>query len=131
MNNKKNNDSIEFQGKFDPSKDDLDCVCIFNPETQSFTLELINGGQATLRHMPGSKRDKDVVVNKNKIDDTGAGREGRNIIKEKVNSASVPRAPPPTKSAASPKKTRKPAAAVKGSKAKEDIEDEFFHGALD
>ena len=77
-------------------------------------MELITGGQATLRHMPGSKRDKDVAGIK------------------PAAAVPPPRAAQPTKTAAA-LKGKKPAAAVsKVSKDKEEIiEDEFFHGALD
>ena len=141
INSSTTNDSIEFQGKFDPSKDGLDCVAIFDATTETFRLELIHGGQATLRHMPGSKRDKDLAGTKKKlIPGSGATAEDNpaeetrdmNIKKGNVAVAVAPIAAPSIKTVAAVK-GRKPAAAViKVSKDKEEIiEDEFFHGALD
>jgi hypothetical protein len=125
---------VEFQGKFDPSKDDLDCVAIFNPETKTFTLELLNGGQATLRHMPGSKRDKDLGTTKVLLSKEASGQDkNTRVAKEKAAPVQLPARPPdvlkPTAAAA---ETRRPAATVVVPKAsQEDIADDFFHGALD
>ncbi|KAG7674992.1 hypothetical protein Ndes2526B_g07839 [Nannochloris sp. 'desiccata'] len=124
-NTKASNDKVEFQGKFDLSRDDLDCVAIFNAEMQTFRLELLNGGQATLRHMPGSKRDKG-VGNKNK--DVGADKAVQ--IPDKEKNTAQGNASLPAAAAAAVLKIRKPVTA-KVSQDKEDIADDFFHGALD
>lgn len=106
-NTNAHNDKVEFQGKFSPSRNDLDCVAIFNAEAQTFRLELLTGGQATLRHMPGSKRDKDAR-------ELSADKGVKSINKEKYTAqgnASLP--------------------AATASQDKEDIADDFFHGALE
>jgi hypothetical protein len=125
----RNTESVEFQGKFDPSRDDLDCVAIFDPSNQTFRLEVINGGQATLRHMPGSKRDKDVgnklgdTSKKNSVGGVKSPEKEKNIAK---GNASVPLPPPP----AAPK-TKKAAPAALLNVSQEEIADDFFHGGLD
>lgn len=122
MNTDANNDKINFQGQFSPSRDDLDCVAIFNAENSTFRLELLTGGQATLRHMPGSKRDKDAR-------DMSEDKRVKSIKKDKYRRAQGNASlPAPT---AVDSKIRKLAAAVKESQDQEDIADDFFHGALD
>ena len=128
-NTNANTDQIEFQGKFEPSRDDLDCVAIFNAETQTFRLELLTGGQATLRHMPGSKRDKaagNVPVDK------GVKIRKKETYTAHGNAASLPGVTPEaSKLRIKPSAAAAAAAAVKVSQDKEDIADDFFHGALD
>jgi hypothetical protein len=83
--------ALEFKGKFDPSKDDLDCVAIFNPETKTFTLELLKGGQALLRHMPGSKRDKDLGTTKVLLSKEASGQDkNTRVAKEKAAPVHLP-----------------------------------------
>ena len=109
---------MRFQGKYDPSRDGLDAVAIFDPVSQTFRLEVLDG-HVTLRHMPGTTRDRQQQQHQ---PHSGAIAPTRTLGKRKTAAARGGGVPPPRP---------KPSSAEVEQQSNGEIADDFFHGGID